>query len=161
MNEKFIFYSCTYFFVFISSHLTKLAKVEKSSNTECGKNMRKCNLWSSTRLLGAQFSDPSAPAVIKGPFCILFRKLPEPLSFGSTLFSTASKQLIILDIAKTKNCSAPSILFWGNGDAKGAGKPIQVFNSFWVGVLIVVQRIKNLTSIHEDAGSTPGLTQWV
>ena len=29
------------------------------------------------------------------------------------------------------------------------------------GVPIVVQWIKNLTSIHEDGGSVPGLTQWV
>ena len=29
------------------------------------------------------------------------------------------------------------------------------------GVPIVAQQIKNPTSIHEDTGSTPGLTQWV
>ena len=25
----------------------------------------------------------------------------------------------------------------------------------------MVQQVKNLTSLHEDASSTPGLTQWV
>ena len=29
------------------------------------------------------------------------------------------------------------------------------------GVAIVAQQVKNLTSIHEDVGLIPGLTQWV
>ena len=28
-------------------------------------------------------------------------------------------------------------------------------------ILAVAQRVKNLTSIHEDTGSIPGLTEWI
>ena len=36
-----------------------------------------------------------------------------------------------------------------------------VKNSYFMGVSVVAQPVKNPTSIHEDSGSTPGLTQWV
>ena len=31
----------------------------------------------------------------------------------------------------------------------------------FLGVPVVAQQVKNLTSTHEDVGSTPGLAQWV
>ena len=30
-----------------------------------------------------------------------------------------------------------------------------------IGVPFVAQQVKNLTSIHEDVSSVPGLTQWI
>ena len=34
-------------------------------------------------------------------------------------------------------------------------------NKHTFGIPVVAQRVKNLTSIHEDTGSIPGLVQWV
>ena len=36
----------------------------------------------------------------------------------------------------------------------------ETFKKFF-GVPMVAQQVKNLTSIHEDMGSIPGLAQWV
>ena len=40
-------------------------------------------------------------------------------------------------------------------------KGIFLTKSLKTGVSVVVQQVMNLTSIHEDMGLIPGLTQWV
>ena len=45
---------------------------------------------------------------------------------------------------------------------KGIGYLIKLlFKYEIIGVPIVAQQVKNLTSIHEDSGSIPGLIQWL
>ena len=36
-----------------------------------------------------------------------------------------------------------------------------IFKNTFYGVPVVAQQVTNLTSIHEDAGSIPGLAQWI
>ena len=38
---------------------------------------------------------------------------------------------------------------------------MHILKSFVLGVAVVAQWFKNLTRIHEDVGSIPGLPQWV
>ena len=35
------------------------------------------------------------------------------------------------------------------------------FKTTWIGVPVVAQQVRNLTSIHENAGLIPGLAKWV
>lgn len=132
MNKKIVFYSCTYFLVFISFLLiTVLAKMKKSNSTKCGEETEKCNQCArdSVNLLGRLIQRSSALVMIKGPLCILFTKRSEPLLFGSTLsISVASKQLLTLVVSNTENCSASFILF--KQQRQRAGEPFKVFTFF-------------------------------
>ena len=40
-------------------------------------------------------------------------------------------------------------------------QPCEYYKNYYVGVPIVAQRDRNLTSIHEEMGSILGLAQWV
>ena len=42
-----------------------------------------------------------------------------------------------------------------------ASSHISVYIGLYMGALFVSQRVTNLTSIHEDADSIPGLAQWI
>ena len=49
----------------------------------------------------------------------------------------------------------------GNRHLGFSGGGGSFFKNSPIGVLVVAQRVRNLTSVHEDAGLIPGLTQWV
>ena len=44
---------------------------------------------------------------------------------------------------------------------KEKANTMEALESFAFRIPIMAQRLTNLTSIHEDAGSIPGLIQWV
>ena len=99
---------------FLLCSLHQTGQNEKFNNTKCGKEMEKCNLcaWDSVYLLGRPTQQCSTLVMIKGPFCILFRKRSERLLFGSTLsISVASKKLLTLVVSNTEKCSATFMLF--------------------------------------------------
>ena len=58
---------------------------------------------------------------------------------------------------------------WGGGEKGEAGEVVlanyEKLQSYlktpWLGVPVVAQPVKNMTSIHEDSGLIPGLAQWV
>ena len=57
-------------------------------------------------------------------------------------------------------CQYPQLQAWRLASTKLA------FSPYWlkqnkVGVLVVTEWVKNLTSIHKDVGLIPGLAQWV
>ena len=57
-------------------------------------------------------------------------------------------------------------IFHANGQDRKAGVAILISNKIDFktkarGVSTVAQRLRNPTSIHEDVGLVPGLTQWV
>ena len=62
--------------------------------------------------------------------------------------SSGQKKQLHLGLVNHGNSQAPPCTYWIKTSGMG-------------GVPVVAQQITNPTSIHEDAGLTPGLTQWV
>ena len=68
--------------------------------------------------------------------------------------------LIILQ--KQTNSQKKRSDLWLSEAGTGWGKWMKAIKRYrHLGVPTVVQRVKNPTSIHEDAGSIPGLAQWI